>query len=132
MTVRMLRSTLGSRRGCAAAALLGLVIGLACEVSTDILFERTYFCDGTALTETCGANHEGEPMLCYQARQIGARDFCTDRCLEGDPDASGPGWRCVDTKARLITCRPSDGAKACPRGTPSACAPTASRTRVFA
>jgi hypothetical protein len=89
------------------------VLAAACQVSTDILDKRTYFCDGTALTETCGTTSDGTAMTCYQARQIGARDFCTQRCLEGDPDASGDGWRCVDTRAKLRGCRPSEGASAC-------------------
>jgi hypothetical protein len=87
---------------------------IACQVSEDIL-DRTYFCDGTAQVDTCGTTKAGPPMMCYMARQIGARDFCTERCPGGDASASGTGWRCVDTRAQLSTCRPSDGAQACRR-----------------
>jgi hypothetical protein len=93
-------------------SLLFLVVS-ACQVPTEILYGRTYFCDGTAQADTCGNTQDGAPMTCYMARQIGARDICTERCLEGDARASGPGWRCVDTKARLSTCRPSEGDHAC-------------------
>lgn len=84
-----------------------------CQVSTDVLYERTFFCDGAAVTDSCGSTRQGQSMTCYKARQVGARDFCTERCAEGRPDAEGNGWRCVDTKAKLRTCRPSDGAGSC-------------------
>jgi hypothetical protein len=90
-----------------------LLLTAACQVPTDILYQRTYFCDGTAQAETCGTTREGAPMTCYMARQIGAKDFCTERCQEENASAAGPGWRCVDTRARVRTCRPSEGAGAC-------------------
>ena len=88
--------------------MLGTLVAVSCQVSSDILYGAIYFCDGTALAETCGTTREGAPMTCYMARQIGARDFCTERCTEERADAERPGWRCVDTQARLRTCRPSD------------------------
>jgi hypothetical protein len=89
-----------------------LALTLACQVPTDIL-DRTYYCDGTAQENSCGTTHDGTQMACYMARQVGVKDFCTERCPGNDPNASGPGWRCVDTQAQLRTCRPSDTIKPC-------------------
>jgi hypothetical protein len=98
-----------------SAAWLGVLVAGSCQVSSDILHEKLYFCDGASPAETCGSNRDGEPMVCYTAQQIGGRDFCTDRCSEKEPDAERPGWRCADTRSRLRTCKPSDGERACPQ-----------------
>jgi hypothetical protein len=89
------------------------VLAVACQVSSDRFYKKTYLCDGDQPGDTCGKTEENTDMVCYKARQIGVRDFCTEKCPQEQANLSGAGWKCVDTKARMQTCRPSQNEAAC-------------------
>jgi hypothetical protein len=96
-----------------------LSVVAACQVQSDVFYQRTYYCDRSEIADMCGTTRGGAPMTCYKTRQLGGRDFCAERCQPGEAEVglAGQGWRCVDGSARLVTCRPSLGRTGCPPDT---------------
>jgi hypothetical protein len=91
-----------------------LVLGLGCEPDPHSFYARTFTCDETTGADRCGTTQSGQAMTCFAASQLGGQDFCTATC-DGDVAASSTAETvCLDSKADLERCHPSQGGQGCP------------------
>jgi hypothetical protein len=88
-----------------AAAALSIA---GCKVDDKAFQSRIFACDTSAADPLCGTDGDGNAMQCFAARQIGATDFCTQKC--GDTPMSLPDQDavCVQGNALLHACNPED------------------------
>lgn len=99
------------------AAVICLVAGVwGCRPSPSEFYDRTFACDETVGADRCGTTQTGEPMTCFAARQLGGQDFCTATC-DGDVQSSSTAEiACLESKAELRRCRPSQNDRGCGQG----------------
>jgi hypothetical protein len=94
---------------------LSVFVATGCKVDANEFQARVFDCDTASASPLCGTDQAGAPMTCFAARQLGGTDFCTKSC--GDAPMSLPDENavCVQGKAKLQACAPSDGDGACGR-----------------
>jgi hypothetical protein len=85
--------------------LVGIAAGLACGPDTEDFFAQPFPCDPSEPAGACGRNREGQQMTCYPGAQMGMLNFCVDQCETPGETADHV---CLDTKAKLRRCKPSD------------------------
>jgi len=93
---------------CRSTYLLLFVLTAGCKVDDKAFQSRIFACDTSAADPLCGTDVDGNSMQCFAARQIGATDFCTQKC--GDVPMSVPDQDavCVQGNALLHACNPED------------------------
>jgi len=92
--------------------LLALAVA-GCHPDEKAFFGKTYACDPSAAR--CGTSMTGQTLTCFGGKQLGGgRDFCVEECSQGQPEEASA--ICVDGRAKLRTCRPSEGTADDPDG----------------
>jgi hypothetical protein len=93
---------------------------VACQAKGDAFYARVFPCDLGAPPEECGTTSTGEPLTCYDARQLGGQPVCSELCDQGESEGPHGGYACLASGVRLKLCRPTasrqDPALGCPPG----------------
>ena len=97
--------------------LLGALIlfFVSCRAKEDEFFARVFPC---APGDSCGTSRSGAPMICYNATQLGAHDFCAETCDPSTEPEEKDGYACLNSGARFPTCAPTNPSEKdrCPPG----------------
>jgi hypothetical protein len=92
---------------------------VGCHAKNDAFYARIFPCDPAAPQAECGTSQSGQPLACYDARQLGGQSVCTELC--GDEGEGQHGdYACLASGVHLQFCRPTaskhDPTQGCPAG----------------
>jgi hypothetical protein len=104
-------------KSCLFAFASALVLVAACMPDEKAFEERVFYCDSSQAKSGCGTTNEGAPLTCYPSKQLGATlDFCVEPCSTTTVGATDSDAVCLDSTAKVKTCRPSEKTAADPDG----------------